>query len=80
VALSNAERQAAYRTRKREAAREQPDPPIARLRARILDLEEEVRHLKAELAKRPVAPVLQRGSFNSQPFTPVPKVRPRPSP
>jgi hypothetical protein len=74
VALSNAERQAAYRARKREAAHEQPDPPLARLRARILELEDEVRHLKAELAARP--PRETRGSFNSRPFTPVPKVRP----
>ena len=37
---------------------------------RIAELEEEVRHLKAELAKRPVAPDRQ---FNTRPFTPVPK-------
>jgi hypothetical protein len=54
VALSNAERQAAYRARKRqEVVRDTPDPTLARLRARILELEEEVRHLKTELAKRP---------------------------
>jgi hypothetical protein len=54
VALSNAERQAAFRARKREeVVRDQPDPTLARLRARILELEEEVRHLKTELAKRP---------------------------
>jgi hypothetical protein len=40
---------------------------------RIAELEEEVRHLKAELAKRPdqIAPP----GFNTRPFTPVPKVR-----
>jgi len=73
MALSNAERQAAYRRRLREVAHEQPDPPVARLRARILDLEEEVRHLKAELASRPSAPLRSDPPFNSRPFTPVPK-------
>ena len=58
MALSNAERQAAYRARKRKAvAVEQPDPQLARPCARCLQLEEEVRHLKAELAKRNTAPL-----------------------
>lgn len=35
---------------------------------RIAELEAEVRHLKAELAKRPVA-----HAYSSRPFTPVPK-------
>lgn len=53
MALSNAERQAAWRARQRlEVVEAQPDPTPARLRARILELEEDVRHLKAELAKR----------------------------
>ena len=82
MALSNAERQAAYRARKRaEVAPEPQDPPEARPCA---DLEEEVRHLKAELAKRPVAsldrtprpaPSGPPPGFNTRPFTPVPKKR-----
>ena len=86
MALSNAERQKAYRDRKRGVAPEQPDPPPARPPClRCLELEEEVRHLKAELAKRPVIvppnafpsgfTTIEPG-FNSRPFTPVPKVRP----
>lgn len=83
MALSNAERQAAYRARKRgEVAPEPEDPIVARLRARNLELEEEVRHLKAELAKRAVPhyssapPFLQsEPGFNTRPFTPVPKRR-----
>jgi hypothetical protein len=59
-----------YRRTRREVA-EAADPTVARLRAHILDLEEEVRHLKAELAKRPGPSV--GPSFNSRPFTPVPK-------
>jgi hypothetical protein len=46
---------------------------------RIQELEEEVRHLKAELAKRqPVDDwdsISAMRSFNSRPFTPVPKRR-----
>lgn len=38
---------------------------------RIRELEAEVRHLRAELAKRPAATDLR--PFNSRPFTPVPK-------
>lgn len=57
----------------REDAPEQADPTLARLRARILDLEEEVRHLKAELAKRPDQPRLSDPPFNSRPFSPAPK-------
>jgi uncharacterized small protein (DUF1192 family) len=43
---------------------------------RIAELEEEVRHLKAELAKR-VTSVSQYAApgFNSRPFTPVPRER-----
>ena len=58
---------------------------IAELDARNVGLEEEVRHLKAELAKRPTtltAREYEPGStvaigerFNSRPFTPVPKTR-----
>jgi uncharacterized small protein (DUF1192 family) len=78
----------AYRARNHvttEVAEEHEDPPVARLTARILELEEEVRHLKAELAKRPPAalayssavPMFQpEPGFNTRPFTPVPKVRP----
>lgn len=76
---NSAEYQRAYRARtkaRREVAPEQPDPPEARLRARILELEEEVRHLKAELARRP-EPKPSGPSFNSRPFSPVPKSRSR---
>jgi hypothetical protein len=76
VGLTNAERQAAYRARKRaEVAPEPENPPEARLRARILELEEEVRHLKAELALRSRVAPRPGPSFNSRPFTPVPKSR-----
>jgi uncharacterized small protein (DUF1192 family) len=64
-----------YRARK-TAAHERYDeakPLIGSLKTRIGELEAEVRHLKAELATRPAAIVPP--SFNSQPFTPVPKVR-----
>jgi hypothetical protein len=54
---------------------------------RIAELEEEVRHLKAELAKRPTPPTYTteittgvtsreqaaQDRFNTRPFTPVPK-------
>lgn len=47
-------------------------------RNRIRELEEEVRHLKAELAKRsnPTTAyydTLKKRAFNTRPFTPVPK-------
>ena len=38
---------------------------------RITELEEEVRHLKAELAKRSFS--IPGDRFNTRPFTPVPK-------
>jgi len=70
-----------------EVAPEPGDPPVARLRERVLELEEEVRHLKAELAKRPAETLVtvREGAllqwpepgFNTRPFTPVPKVRSR---
>jgi hypothetical protein len=46
---------------------------------RIAELEEDVRHLKAELAKRPrpFSPEVMAQTFNSRPFTPVPKQRAR---
>ena len=72
MALTNAERQAAYRARRREVAPEQPDPTVARLRAQVRDLTDEVRRLKIELARRPAVPVPHQ--FNSRPFQPVPKV------
>ena len=70
-----------YRARKK-AATPGADPRDARIAA----LEEEVRHLKSELAKRPtpmqpvgeMRPVVaeQIGhAFNSRPFTPVPRRR-----
>jgi hypothetical protein len=46
---------------------------------RIAELEAEVKHLKAELAERPLCPVAKRhyerdhSTFNSRPFTPAPK-------
>jgi len=48
---------------------------------RIIELEAEVKHLKAELAKRlVVAPGVSKvslpGQFNSRPFSPAPKHRP----
>ena len=69
-----------YRARKR-AAHERYDeakPLIGALKTRIGELEEEVRHLKAELAKRPnpttaYYDTLKKRAFNTQPFTPVPK-------
>lgn len=77
MALSNAERQAAYRARKRQ---EKPDPkaprdaePLAVATHRIAELEAEVRHLKTELAKRPPPPLSSR-SFGS------PRPAPKPSP
>lgn len=49
---------------------------VSNAEARIAELEAEVRHLEAELAKRP-GPASHRveagSSFNSRPFTPVPK-------
>jgi hypothetical protein len=43
---------------------------------RIRELEAEVRHLKAELAKRPAPTIIPTERFNTQPFTgPIPKVR-----
>lgn len=51
---------------------------------RIRELEEEIRHLKAELAKRPLRthtghrdgnPGAASDRFNTRPFTPVPKHR-----
>jgi len=76
-----------YRARhKPEVAPEPVDPLVARLRARILDLQEEVRHLKAELARRPQREPTERPltefpvvtfptehQFSSRPFTPAPK-------
>jgi uncharacterized small protein (DUF1192 family) len=63
---------------------------IAKAEMRIAQLEEEVRHLKAELAKRQPTHELDaltslrepatlpvRGQFNTRPFTPVPKTRSR---
>lgn len=44
---------------------------IVKADIRIAELEEEVRHLKTELAQRPVTPDIR--PFNSRPFTPVPK-------
>jgi hypothetical protein len=71
-----------YRARKR-AAHERYDeakPLIGALKSRITELEEEVRHLKEELAKRPdfvrdlqKAYADEQRRFNSRPFTPVPK-------
>lgn len=54
--------------------------PLAQVEAelRVEELEEEVRHLKAELAKRsnPTTAyydTLKKRAFNTRPFTPVPK-------
>lgn len=98
MALSNAERQAAYRLRRRaeaeaavpapKAVRDALPTPLAVAEARNRALEEEIRHLKAELARRPQFPtIIERvarppeppepdGHFNTRPFTPVPKVSP----
>ena len=53
---------------------------IGEAAGRIAELEEEVRHLKAELAARhagqqTAAAIRDKDTFNSRPFTPVPKVR-----
>lgn len=50
------------------------------LQERNAELVEEVRHLKAELAARhagqqTAAAIRDRDTFNSRPFTPVPKIR-----
>jgi hypothetical protein len=79
MALSNAERQARYRERHRLDS-EPPAPkaerdatPLVVAQRRIAALEEEVRHLKAELARRmpSTAPSPQRDPFRE--FRPVPK-------
>jgi hypothetical protein len=80
---------AAYMRSYRAAIRATKDPGVtligdqhlASLMAQISSLEEEVRHLKLELARRPpalqphVAAVLPADGFNTRPFTPVPKSR-----
>jgi uncharacterized small protein (DUF1192 family) len=72
-----------YRARKRIAdlpAAEAPDALQASVRSliwhqeRIEELQEEVRHLKAELAKRP-SQLVYSERFNTRPFTPVPKTK-----
>jgi hypothetical protein len=73
-----------YRARKRRTV----DDIVVLDRLRIEQLEEEVRHLKAELAKRQPtheldaltslpepATLTPPGRFNTRPFTPVPKRR-----
>lgn len=60
-----------YRARrKRQEWTDSLDDRLVKAYTRIGDLEEEVRHLKAELAKRPMPDIRP---FNSRPFTPVPK-------
>lgn len=76
----------AYRARRKAASEaDQPVDPSQWSMQRIAELETEVKHLKAELAKRTNPDLegirsfydvsMQRaaGSFNSRPFTPAPK-------
>ena len=73
-----------YRARKKVETAENTDPvrdwpKVALDRQRIVELEAEVKHLKADLARRPpprmpiraASPAEER--FNSRPFTPAPK-------
>jgi hypothetical protein len=65
-----------YRARKKAAVQPyvgQEIDPGAWYLGRITELEEEVRRLKSELAKRPAPVPTER--FNTRPFTPVPKRR-----
>jgi hypothetical protein len=69
-----------YRARHR--AEREPAAPKAERDAdlvvalqQIMQLEAEVRHLKAELARRSLSSLPTTHQFNSRPFTPVPKKR-----
>jgi hypothetical protein len=67
-----------YRAAKKVAHEryDEAKPLIGFLKTRVGELEDEVRHLKAELAKRPVPTIIPTERFNTQPFTgPIPKVR-----
>lgn len=87
---NRAEYMRAYRAAKRgetpnvSPLRDTADSGSAALVKRIAELEDEVAHLKRELAKRPsLLPEPVRASletygspgFNTRPFTPVPKVK-----
>ena len=61
-----------YRRRKGVIVVDPDDPTEMRLRAQIEQLEDEVKYLKAELAKRP-AQTITGHQYSTRPFTPVPK-------
>jgi uncharacterized small protein (DUF1192 family) len=67
-----------YRAAKKVAHEryDEAKPLVGHLKTRVGELEDEVRHLKAELAKRPAPTIIPTERFNTQPFTgPIPKVR-----
>jgi len=84
----------AYRAKKKLEAEQNLDGVIgsyAGLKEQVVALTAEVKHLKAELAKRTTVPPLRIdatmpnrvgadnqpiGTFNSRPFMPAPKVKP----
>ena len=77
MALSNAERQAAYRARRRGQVPKATGDALAVAQQRISELEEEVRHLKAELTRRPTQSISPLPPRSIDPtfaaFRPVPK-------
>ena len=101
MSKTDAEYMRAYRARRKavtigtastmEELADLTNPIMAKQAGRIAELEAEVKHLKAELAKRTSGPAVnpeyaerwaandwvgpKSGSFNSRPFTPSPKVK-----
>jgi uncharacterized small protein (DUF1192 family) len=77
--------QRVYRSKAAQASRAKAEKVVEGVlyEQRIAELEDEVRHLKAELAKRVTsasqyaAPSIA-GGFNTRPFTPVPRQRDKP--
>jgi hypothetical protein len=64
-----------YRARRGGGVEAPADPTLPQLLAKIEELEGEVHRLKQQLAARSASlPPPRLGSFNSQPFSPVPKV------